>query len=108
MPTRPLLPAVLVAVLVFVGCSAPSLDGDVPLVSARLVDGRDDVLEVEFSGCDETPDTTVTESDDVVVVRIHGPSGGCEPIHAQRLELGRPLGVRRIIDQATGREAPAG
>ncbi len=106
---RPLVPratTVGVAVVCLLGLGGCTEAGHEPALAAAPVDGRDDALEVTFSGCEPEPTITVVETDEVVRVSISGPNGECEPLFWRVVELDAPVGARRIIDNATGDELP--
>ncbi len=91
--------------LLLVACGADPLGrpaGEPLLRAVVLHDGA--AVEVEFSGCDNSPEIDVLESTATVRITVAGPNGGCEPVHELVVELDAPLGDRSLVDGATGDE----
>ena len=87
------------------GCGVDGLGGPAgqPLLGALLQEDTT-AVEVEFSGCDSSPEVEVVESASTVRITVAGPNGGCEPVHELVVQLDGPLGDRTLVDGATGDE----
>lgn len=96
----------LTSMLLVSGCAFRGTTGQ-PIIGARLLPEDSAAVEVEFSGCDDSPEVDVFESDSTVRITVAGPNGGCEPVHELTVRLDEPLGDRTLVDGATGRELSA-
>lgn len=105
LPRKAVLPALALSALVaLTGCGSVGAPDGQPIVGVRLLPDNPDAVEVEFSGCDNSPAVDVLESESTVRITLAGPNPGCEPIYELVVELQEPLGDRTVVDGATGNE----
>ena len=104
--TRPGIVLAVAGALMLGGCGPGLMGGPAgqPLIGARLLPEDPTAVEVEFSGCTNSPEVDVFESESTVRITVAGPNGGCEPVHELTVELDQPLGERTLVDGATGDE----